>query len=280
LIEHRRRHASIITCPVRRPIRKSPKMKSRCQLGMAWQNGPRAFHGSRGLQTAFALAWRLHSGYRQMGRATLSVVVLAALISANAEALAGLAGDFRDRVDLERAQASAAAGDATAMSRLAERYWRGDGVNRDPSKAVALYQEAAALGNDEAMLRLGFMHENGTGLPQSHEQAAAWYRRAVDSTNARAMFRLGVLYWSGRGVPQDLVEAYKWLDLASAHASGPSVAENAAARDSLARVLSTERIAEARKRAQDWLPSNLIPHRHGSRAKLQPTDELQVDTPR
>ena len=187
-----------------------------------------------------------------MGRATLSVVVLAALISANAESLAGLAADFRDRVDLERTRTAAAAGDANAMSELAERYWRGDGVNHDSSKAVALYRRAAELGNDEAMLRLGFMHENGRELPQSHELAAALYRRAVDSGNARAMFHLGVMHWSGRGVPQDLVEAYKWLDLAAVHASGATVAENAAARDSLARVMPAHQVTEARTRARDW----------------------------
>jgi uncharacterized protein len=187
-----------------------------------------------------------------MGRATLSVVVLAALISANAESLAGVADDLRDRMNLERTLTAAAAGNANAMSGLADRYWRGDGVNRDSSRAVALYQRAADLGHDEAMLRLGFMHENGAGIPQSLEHAAAWYRRAADSGNAKAMFHLGVMHWSGRGVRQDLIEAFKWLDLAWTHASGSSAAENASARDSLARVMSAEHIAEARKRAQDW----------------------------
>jgi TPR repeat protein len=187
-----------------------------------------------------------------MGRATLSVVVLAALISANAESLAGLADDLRDRRNLERTRTAAAAGDANAMSGLAERYWRGEGVNRDSPQAVALYLKAAELGHDEAMLRLGFMHENGAGMPQSLEHAVAWYRRAADSGNARAMFHLGVLHWSGRGVRQDFVEAFKWLDLASTHATGASATDNASARDSLARVMSAGRIAEGRKRAQDW----------------------------
>jgi TPR repeat protein len=194
-----------------------------------------------------------------MGRATLSVVVLAALISANAESLAGLAGDFRDHVDLERTQTSAAAGDANAIGSLAERYWRGDGVNRDRSKAVVLYRKAAELGNGRAMLQLGFLHENGGELPKSDEQAVAWFRRAVDSGNESAMFHLGVMYWAGRGAPQDLVEAYKWLDLASTYASGASVAQNASARDSLARVLSPQQIDEARKRARDWQAAHELP---------------------
>ena len=189
----------------------------------------------------------------------MSVVVLAALISANAESLAGLAGDFRDHMDLERTQSSAAAGDANAISSLAERYWRGDGVNRDRSKAVVLYRKAAALGNDRAMLQLGFLHENGGELPKSDEQAAAWFRRAVDSGNESAMFHLGVMYWAGRGVPQDLVEAYKWLDLASAYASGASVTQNSSARDSLARVMPPPQIDEARKRARDWQAAHELP---------------------
>jgi len=194
-----------------------------------------------------------------MGRASLSVVVLAALISANAESLAGLAGDFRDHMDLERTQSSAAAGDANAISSLAERYWRGDGVNRDRSKAVVLYRKAAALGNDRAMLQLGFLHENGGELPKSDEQAVAWFRRAVDAGNESAMFHLGVMYWAGRGVPQDLVEAYKWLDLASAYASGVSVTQNASARDSLVRVMPPQKIDEARNRARDWQAAHELP---------------------
>jgi uncharacterized protein len=185
-----------------------------------------------------------------MGRATLSVVLLAALISTNAESLAGLAADFQDRLVLERAQTSASAGDANAMCVLAERYWRGDRVSRDPSKAVELYRKAAGLGNDEAMLRLGFMYENGRELPLSQEQAAAWYRKAVDAGNAKAMFHLGVMHWSGHGVPQDLVEAYKWIDLAAA--SGVNVTENTSALTTLARAMSTDQIAEARLRARAW----------------------------
>jgi TPR repeat protein len=166
--------------------------------------------------------------------------------------LAGLAGDFRDRVNLERTQAAAAAGDADAIDSLADRYWRGDGVNRDRSKAVELYRKAAELGNDDAMLQMGFLYENGRDLPKSDDQAVAWFRRAVDAGNESAMFHLGVLCWSGRGVPQNLVEAYTWLDLASTRAVGASATHNASARDSLGRVMSAAQIADARKRASDW----------------------------
>ena len=33
----------------------------------------------------------------------------------------------------------------------------------------------------------------------------------------------------------------------------------------------------ARARKPRWLPSRLVPHRHGPRAELQPAHELQVD---
>ena len=187
-----------------------------------------------------------------MGRAALSVVVLAALISTNAESLVGVAADFRDQVSLDRTRSSAAAGDAYAIGNLAERHWRGDGVSRDDSKAVDLYRKAAELGDSRAMLQLGFLHENGRIVAQSHEQAVHWYRRAADSGNGSAMFQLGIMYWAGRGVPQDLVEAYTWLDLGAAHAAGAVASENASARDSLGRVLSAEQRAEARKRAREW----------------------------
>ena len=196
-----------------------------------------------------------------MGRATLSVVVLAALISTNAESLAGLADDFRDHVNLERTQTSAAAGDANAIGDLADRYWRGDGVRPDAAKAVDLYRRAADLGDGRAMLQLGFLHENGRVLSQSHEQAVAWYRRAADSGSASAMFHLGVMCWAGRGVTQDLVEAYKWLVLGSASGASAIAAQTASARDALARVLTAEQVAEARKRAHEWQSAHNLPKR-------------------
>ena len=191
-----------------------------------------------------------------MGRASLAVVILAALISTNAESLAGLADDLRDHVNLERTRTLAAEGDAKAIANLATRYWRGDGVNRDPSRAVDLYLKAAELGDDRAMLQLGVLHENGREVPQSHERAFAWYQRAVESGNASAMFQLGVMYWAGRGVRQDLVEAYKWFDLGSTHADTASAEENASARESVGRVLSVSQLAEARARARIWQAAN------------------------
>jgi len=69
-----------------------------------------------------------------------------------------------------------------------------------------------------------------------------------------AQYILGVAYDRGRGVLQDDVEAaHKWLNLAAAASMGSSEKRYADARDSLAKMMTPEQIAEAQKRANEWL---------------------------
>ena len=128
----------------------------------------------------------------------------------------------------------------------------GRGVARNVAEAVSLYRKAAALGNTDAILRLGIIYQGGMLVPRDVREAGAWFRKAAELGNSAGMFYLGVLYWSGRGVDRDLVEAYKWLDLAAMYAPREGQSNFAVTRDSLARVLSPQLIAEAKIRGQEW----------------------------
>ena len=68
-----------------------------------------------------------------------------------------------------------------------------------------------------------------------------------------AQCNLGFLYRIGRGVPQDDVEAHKWLNLATAASMGVSEKKYADARDSLAKRMPPEQLAEAQMRASEWM---------------------------
>ena len=130
--------------------------------------------------------------------------------------------------------------------------------------------------------------DSGRGVPQDRAQAAAWYRKAAEQGDAKAQFNLGLMYrygpgyspnldrWveafgpppghagqaapgnpaakynSGTGVPKDYVEAHKWMSLAAARATGDNQKRFADTRDSLAKVMTPEQIAEAQKRASEW----------------------------
>jgi len=159
--------------------------------------------------------------------------------------------------------------------------------NRDYPAALAALAPLAQRGNAEAQVRLGLMHHNGWGVPVNFSQAAKWYRLAAAQNNPQAQYELGKsaadckgfssdnpemlkllrrsaeqgyrdaqevlghLYAYGvGGVSEDLVQAYLWYDLAAAR-GGKGDAEK---RDLIARKLSADQIADARRLAQAWTP--------------------------
>lgn len=64
-----------------------------------------------------------------------------------------------------------------------------------------------------------------------------------------SLFELGLMYSNGRGVSVDLIEAHKWFNLAA-------MKGNAAAREyraELARDMSRLQVADAQRRAREWL---------------------------
>ncbi len=64
-----------------------------------------------------------------------------------------------------------------------------------------------------------------------------------------ALHELGLMYCIGRNVEVDLVEAHKWFNLAALQG-------NAAAREyraELSRDLSRAQVADAQRRAREWL---------------------------
>ncbi len=115
--------------------------------------------------------------------------------------------------------------------------------------ALAAIRLAAELGDPNAQFNLGRMHFTGNGLPQDDDAAAHWLSLAAEEGQPRAQAFLGALYIQGRGVQRDMVTAQTWLYIAAAQGDllGSQVGENNA------KELSQAEIAEAEKRARDWL---------------------------
>jgi hypothetical protein len=57
----------------------------------------------------------------------------------------------------------------------------------------------------------------------------------------------------GHGVPTDRVSALEWYSIAAARATGDERQGIADSRDSLAKRLAPQQVAEAQKRASEWL---------------------------
>ncbi|MCY4384584.1 MAG: ankyrin repeat domain-containing protein [Nitrospinae bacterium] len=81
-----------------------------------------------------------------------------------------------------------------------------------------------------------------------YAEALREWRRAARAGDSRAMAALGRAFAKGVGVPQDFVEAHKWLNLAAARGDEKAAAE----RDALAKEMTTEERAEARKLLRAW----------------------------
>jgi hypothetical protein len=115
------------------------------------------------------------------------------------------------------AQLAAAQGDAQALRILGNCYNSGDGVEKDPVKAVELYREAAEQGDAKALFNLGNSYESGEGVSQDIRKAFFFWRKAAEIGEPEIWFRLACNYSAGfGGTSRDSVKAVFWLEKASA----------------------------------------------------------------
>lgn len=82
--------------------------------------------------------------------------------------------------DLAHDRAAAAAGDPTALVRLAERYEMGDGVPFDLAAAQSLLELAAERGDAAAQYRLGLLQAGGLAPDADLAKAYGWLRLAAE----------------------------------------------------------------------------------------------------
>ena len=94
------------------------------------------------------------------------------------------------------------------------------------------------------------MYQNGKGVPQDHAEAFKWYRLAANQGVADAQLNLGVMYGKGYGVMQDYTRALMWWTIAASQ--GHETARKN--RDIVAKRMTPEQIAEAKRLARDWKP--------------------------
>jgi hypothetical protein len=119
------------------------------------------------------------------------------------------------------------------------------------TEALRLCRPLAEQGEAKAQTALGVIYEQGQGVTQDSTQAASWFRKAAEQGEAKGQTALGVMYESGIGVPPDNVLACMWLNLAAAQRDGDA----AKLRDSLARFMTPDQIAEAQRMAREWKPT-------------------------
>lgn len=105
--------------------------------------------------------------------------------------------------------------EAIAQYYLGASYLKGEGVEQDTSKAVQLFHESAEQGDALAQYQLGNMYLNGKGVEQKYFMAVHWFRKAAEQREAIAQYSLGMMYAHGRGVTQNDDEAIYWYSKAA-----------------------------------------------------------------
>ena len=106
-------------------------------------------------------------------------------------------------------------GDDYSQCDLGDRYFNGNGVDKNYELAAKWYKKAAEQGNAFAQSNLGLCYEFGHGLQQDYTLAAEWYKKAAEQGNAHAQWCFGNCCYNGNGVEQDYTLATEWYKKAA-----------------------------------------------------------------
>ena len=94
----------------------------------------------------------------------------------------------------------------------------------------------------------------GEGVEKDAELSLPWFRSAAEQGLPAAQYWLATMFANGEGVTLDYVEAHMWTGLAAKRASGDIKAEYQATLQLIEAEMTTDQIAEALRRAQEWQP--------------------------
>jgi TPR repeat protein len=98
-----------------------------------------------------------------------------------------------------------------AEYRLGQKYFDGDGVQRDVSQAIAWFRRAADAGDLMSPYWLGMTYAFDDDVSKDSAESLRWLRIGADRGNADAQFALGSMFAYGNGVKKDLNEAVRWF---------------------------------------------------------------------
>lgn len=141
-----------------------------------------------------------------LGSAAVAEVHVTAI---GAAAPAGAANRKEPR-PVEELRPLAEAGDAEAQCELGWRLASGEGVEKNPEEAAALFRKAAEAGNAVARRNLGVSLLRGAGVERDAEAAVAELGRAADAGDWRSALMLHALHQGQSGGPFDPAKAEKW----------------------------------------------------------------------
>ena len=112
--------------------------------------------------------------------------------------------------------------DAQKLALTARSYEHGEGVSKDPLRAVQMYCEAARAGNADAQFSLGWMYANGRGIPRDDTHAAYFFKLAARQEHPQAQRMLRYVGESAEVTPECMQEPKSAVDDVTVAASRES----------------------------------------------------------
>jgi len=88
-------------------------------------------------------------------------------------------------------------GDAKAQYELAEAYFEGNGMAKDPKQGLVWLRKSAGQGYAGAEATLGFMYQKGVEIAPDQQEAANWYRKAARQNVTKAQTHLSEMLSQG-----------------------------------------------------------------------------------
>ena len=110
----------------------------------------------------------------------------------------------------EKITNGSAVDDPAAQVAEGDRYYSGDGIEKDFAQAAQWYEKAALQGYAEGQYYFGYCYYAGQGVEQDFIKAVYWFTKAAEQGEARAQQKLALCCYTGEGVEQDIVKAFDW----------------------------------------------------------------------
>ena len=123
--------------------------------------------------------------------------------------------NIEDTKKFQQLLAMAQSDDVKAMSAVADAYFYGNGVEKNPQQCFAWTKKAADADLPEAMFNLALAYKDGVGVEKDMSQFFAWTKKAADAGLPKAMFNLAIAYKDGLGVEKDMSQIFVWTKKAA-----------------------------------------------------------------
>ncbi len=97
-------------------------------------------------------------------------------------------------ISIEELESKANKQDPVAQYSLAQAFFQGNGVPKDPQSAIVWLRNSAENGYPLAQLKLANAYDSGLAIEENRDKALYWYTKSATQGLARAQFKLGAIY--------------------------------------------------------------------------------------